>query len=127
MTIDHIAVYTSDIERLSNFYENYFYAILSDYSEDKKTGILKRYLKFDGGVKLELVTFPDLANDTAKRPHTGYGYVCISAGSRKSVDSVTARVFRDGYHVMGIPKVADDGLYKSCIEDPDGNLIEITE
>ena len=127
MTIDHIAVYTLNIERLSDFYENYFYAIRTNDYEDKKTGIIKRNLKFDGGVKLVLITFPDLETDTAKRPHAGYGHLCISAGSRKGVDSVTARVFKAGYHVIGIPGINNDGLYESCIQDPDGNHVEIIE
>ena len=127
MTIDHIALYTLDIERLSDFYENYFYAIrINDY-ENKGTNVLKRFLQFDGGIKLEIIMIPGIAGDTSKRPHVGYGHICISAGGRKGVDSVTARVFREGYHVIGIPQVTENGCYESCIEDPDGNTVEVME
>lgn len=127
MTFDHVAVYTMDAERLADFYEDYFYAIRINDEEKNESGVVKTYLKFDGGVKLELIELPNSAGGTAKQPHVGYAHICICAGSRKSVDSVAARVFKAGYHVEKAPQITDSGRYESFIEDPDGNSIEITE
>ena len=33
----------------------------------------------------------------------------------------------DGYPVISGPRVTGDGYYESCILDPEGNRIEITE
>lgn len=129
MKINHIAIYTTDLERLSEFYEEYFYAI-KDKGKDyvnPTTGLKTRFLKFDNDVKLEIMTKPGLEEGEKGFPNTGFAHFCISAGSQKQVDSVTARLFKTGFHVVKPPRITGDGYYESCIEDPDGNLVEITE
>jgi lactoylglutathione lyase len=56
----------------------------------------------------------------------GWAHIAISLGSRESVNQMTARLQNDGYHLVNGPRVTGDGYYESVIEDPEGNLIEIT-
>ncbi len=39
---------------------------------------------------------------------------------------MTARLKKDGYPLVNGPRVTGDGYYESVIEDPEGNLIELT-
>jgi len=126
VTIDRITIYTADIEKLSDFYENYFYAIRGDDSADEHKGTLSVYLKFDGDAVLELVEVKSSGGGARAEQRIGRGSFCIAAGSRKSVDSVSARVFREGYRVVEVPHATGSGSYEGLIEDPDGNLVRVT-
>ena len=44
-----------------------------------------------------------------------------------SLDELTGRLRADGYAVVSGPRTTGDGYYESCVEGPEGNLIEITE
>ena len=39
---------------------------------------------------------------------------------------LTEQLRADGYRVVDGPRTTGDGYYESCIEGPEGNLIEIT-
>ncbi len=39
---------------------------------------------------------------------------------------MTERLKNNGYPVISGPRVTGDGYYESVIEDPEGNLIELT-
>jgi len=39
---------------------------------------------------------------------------------------MTARLKNDGYSIVNGPRVTGDGYFESVIEDPEGNLIELT-
>ena len=42
------------------------------------------------------------------------------------MDSLTARLRRDDYAIVDGPRVTGDGFYESAVEDPEGNIVEIT-
>lgn len=39
---------------------------------------------------------------------------------------MTVRLQNDGYRLVNGPRVTGDGYYESVIEDPEGNLLELT-
>jgi len=57
---------------------------------------------------------------------TGYAHIAFSVGNQQAVDTLTARIRKDGYIVASGPRVTGDGYYESCVLDPDGNRVEIT-
>ena len=57
----------------------------------------------------------------------GLAHFAISVGSREMVDQLTHKMRRDGIRIVGTPRVTGDGYYESIVEDPEGNLVEITE
>ena len=57
----------------------------------------------------------------------GYAHVAISVGSRDEVDRLAGRMAADGVRVVSQPRETGDGYYEAVVEDPDGNLVEITE
>jgi lactoylglutathione lyase len=52
--------------------------------------------------------------------------LAISVGSKEKVIALTEEIRQDGYVVYREPRTTSDGYFESVIEDPDGNLIEIT-
>ena len=129
MRIEHIAIYTEELERMRQFYITYFKAMSNEGYRNEKTGFRSYFLTFEDGARLELMTRPELLRKDS--PGTGYiaGYshLAFSLGSRDLVNSLTDRLEQDGYSVVSRPRVTGDGYYESGILDPDGNYIEITE
>ena len=110
MKINHIALYTNDLERIREFYEKYFGAKANTKYHNKNTGLQTYFLGFEGSdTRLEIMTRPE-----------------ISTGSDSEVDRLTEMLVKDGYKCLSGPRTTGDGYYESVIEDPDGNLIEIT-
>ncbi len=130
MRIDHIAIYTEDLERLKQFYLTYFHAVSNRGYHNERTGLRTYFLTFEDGTRLELMTRPGMMIVDAPQASaylTGYTHLAFSVGSRELVNSLTDRLERDGYPVVSRPRVTGDGYYESGILDPDGNYIELTE
>jgi lactoylglutathione lyase len=126
--IEHVALWTRDLERLKAFYETYFQARAGDKYVNPDKQFESYFLTFSSGARLELMrmpTIPESLNDVEAQ-FTGYIHLALSVGSRKQVDDLTARLREDGYRVVDGPRQTGDGYYESCILDPDGNRIEIT-
>lgn len=55
MKIEHIAMYTQDLDRLRVFYETYFGAVSNDKYTNEKKGFHSYFLTFDSGARLEIM------------------------------------------------------------------------
>lgn len=125
MRIDHIALFTQDIERLCAFYCTYFDARTGEPYHNPRTGLMTRFVYFGDGARLEIMFRPDVT-EAPKPSRLGYAHVAFDVGSRDAVDALTDRLRADGYTVVSGPRVTGDGYYESCALDPDGNVVEIT-
>ena len=109
MRINHLAVYTQDIERLRLFYELYFHAHTGEPYHNPLTGLKTYFLTFDDGdVRLELMTGPELNTNMPEEAHTGYAHLAFSVGSREAVNLLTARIQSDHYQVLSAPRTTGD-------------------
>lgn len=127
MRINHIALYTRDLEKLKKFYESYFNAQANDGYHNERTGLRTYFLSFQDSTRLELMSRPNMEEQNSSTIHLGYIHLAFSVGSREEVDNLTERLGRDGYTILSNPRTTGDGYYESCILDPDGNQIEIVE
>ncbi len=57
----------------------------------------------------------------------GLAHIAFSVGSKKVVDQLTTNLQANGFSVVSGPRTTGDGYYESCVLDPDGNRVEITE
>ena len=128
MKIEHVAIWSKDIETLKQFYESHFGAT-SDKKYTNKTGEFKSYfLSFNSGARLELMrmsSIPETTNDPHKQ-FTGLIHLAISVGSEEKVDELTNEIKKAGYEIISEPRKTGDGYYESIVLDPEGNRIEIT-
>jgi len=125
VSIEHIAIYTKDLERLKAFYTKYFCA-KSNQRYQNKSGFSSYFLKFPTGARLELMSHTELSDGEQQERAVGISHIAFSVSSRGDVDAITERIVRDGYTLLSSPRNTGDGYYESCIADPDGNRIEIT-
>lgn len=128
MKIEHVAIWTRDLERLKAFYTAYFDARAGDKYVNREKQFESYFLEFSAGARLELMSMPSIpasANDS-ERQFTGLIHLAFATGSEEQVDRLTRRLERDGYQVLDGPRRTGDGYYESVVFDPDGNRIEIT-
>lgn len=124
MKIEHIALWTKDIEKMKTFYEKYFNVKSTELYVNPKTKFCSYFLIFESGSRLELTSKPFLSDrsvDTA-----GYTHLAISVGAKADVDTFIKTILSAGYPLLNGPRTTGDGYYEAVIQDPEGNLIEIT-
>jgi len=125
MHLDHVSIYTNDLERLKDFYVKYFSGKANEKYHNVRTGIQTYFLSFDGGARLELMLKPELSERDKSRSSDGLTHISMCVGSREKVDELTQILIKDGYVLKSGPRETGDGYYESCILDPDFNEVEI--
>jgi lactoylglutathione lyase len=126
MHIEHIAIWTQDIERLKAFYVTYFDGKANDKYANAEKQFESYFLAFASGARLELMQMPTTPESSNESQAIGYAHLAFSVGSEAGVDTLTGRLWEDGYQVVSRPRRTGDGYYESCVLDPDGNRVEVT-
>lgn len=126
--IEHIALWTEDVERLADFYAKYLGASIGPKYTNVSKGFESRFLTFASGARLELMKTSTLrpVRHESGAQRMGLTHLAFSLGAETRVDELT-RTLRDaGYPVEQGPRRTGDGYYESIVFDPDGNRVELT-
>ena len=125
MHIDHIALWTIDIERLKDFYTKLFNCKVSERYNNPKKQFSSYFLSFTSGARLEIMQRHDISEST-NIEYIGLAHFAICVGSNQQVDEMTVMLENAGVTIESYPRTTGDGCYESVILDPDNNKIEIT-
>lgn len=126
MKIEHVAVYTQDLEGMRNFFETYFNAKSNQLYHHQKTNFKSYFLTFEDGARLEIMTRDDVVDKPRQLNHLGLIHLAFSLGSKEAVDNLTASLQVDGYSILSGPRTTGDGYYESCVLGFDAIQIELT-
>jgi lactoylglutathione lyase len=128
VTIEHVALWTEDLERLKAFYVRYFGVTAGEKYDPDDRPFESYFLSFSDGARLELMRRPDIVDPKlgAGVQTMGWTHIAISVGSPERVDSLTAELDEAGYIIASPARTTGDGYYESVVLDPDGNRVEIT-
>jgi lactoylglutathione lyase len=124
MRIEHVALWTEDLETLRTFYEQRLGG--RPGPRYARAGFASYFVEFDGGPRVELMQMPEIAARDRSVQDAGWIHVAFAVGSRADVDRLTAELAAAGVPVADGPRETGDGYYESVVLDPDGNRIELT-
>ncbi|HFI0457475.1 TPA: VOC family protein [Streptococcus suis] len=126
MRIEHIAIYTQDLEGMRNFFETYFHAQSNQLYHNQKTSFKSYFLTFEDGARLEIMTRDDVVDKPSQLNHLGLIHLAFSLGSEVAVNELTERLVAADYPLLSGPRVTGDGYYESCVLGFEGVQIELT-
>jgi lactoylglutathione lyase len=125
MHIEHIAIWVKDLDVSTDFYTKFFGAKIGTLYHNPKTNFNSRFIAFDSGTRIEIMTRPDITENPVNNAF-GYTHIALSVGSADEVNRLTKLLSENGVTILSQPRTTGDGYYESKIADPDGNEIEIT-
>ncbi|MEA3313940.1 MAG: VOC family protein [Caldisericota bacterium] len=128
MRIEHVAIWTGDLERLKRFYTKYFNCIAGNKYRNELNDFESYFLSFDNGARLEIMKMPSIPSNLndSKIQYEGIIHLAISVGSKEKVVEITEKLRSDEYTIVSEPQTTGDGYFESCVLDSDGNRVEIT-
>jgi lactoylglutathione lyase len=126
MKIDHVALWATDLERVVQFYVQFFGAQPGATYTNPHKAFQSCFLTFGSGPRLEVMRKPGLAEGVPDGSRAGLSHLAFSLGSVEQVDRLTERLRREGYAVADGPRWTGDGYYESVVLDPEGNRVELT-
>ena len=126
MKIEHIAIWTKDLESMRAFYLQFFDVTSNEKYYNPVKKFSSYFLSFENGARIELMHRQDIIELIDSGSKLGLAHFAVSVGSKENVDLLTEQIRAGGYRVIGEPRTTGDGYYESVVSDPEGNLIEIT-
>ncbi|MGO4928474.1 VOC family protein [Fundicoccus sp. Sow4_F4] len=124
MHIEHVAIWVKDLEKMRAFYVDYFNVSSSELYYNPKTQFQSYFLTFESGSRLELMTKKFLAGRAVDI--FGYAHLAIAVGGKADVDAFVEKMVSKQYPLLNGPRMTGDGYYEAVVQDPEGNLIELT-
>lgn len=129
MTLEHVAIWTNQLEVLRSFYETYFAGASNQKYINEAKGFSSYFISFAGGARLELMTMatvPVNLNDTVKSQHLGIIHLAFGVDSVAEVDRKSQELAAAGFPILSGPRFTGDGYYEFETLDPDNNRLEVT-
>ena len=129
MLIEHIAIWTKDLDNLKNYYETYFNASSGEKYRNESKEFESYFLSFDSGARLEIMKMPSVQenkNDTITNQHLGIIHLAFGMNTKNEVDRKAEELRSAGFSILSGPRATGDGYYEFETLDPDNNRIEVT-
>jgi lactoylglutathione lyase len=128
MTIDHIAIWTTQPEQLKDYYVKYFNGSANEKYFNKETLFESYFITFDSGSKLEIMKKPGIPvnlNDREEKQHQGIIHISFGVESMEMVTGKSKELSEAGFKILRGPRKTGDGYFEFETLDPDNNRIEV--
>jgi len=129
MTLEHVAIWTSKLEMLKDFYVKHFGGVANSKYTNETRQFQSYFLTFSSGARLELMSMigiPDNTNDTITRQHLGIIHLAFGVNTIADVDQKAIELKAAGLPILSGPRKTGDGYYEFETLDPDNNRLEVT-
>jgi lactoylglutathione lyase len=123
--LEHVALWVRDLDAVAAFYARYFDARVGAHYQNPRKGFQSRFLEFDAGARLEIMTRTDVLT-RGSGESLGFAHVAIAIGDEAAVDALAARFRAEGVALVDGPRRTGDGYYECVVLDPEGNRVEVT-
>ena len=129
MILEHIAIWTNQLEELKDYYSHYFGGQPNKKYTNEKKEFHSYFLTFSSGAKLEIMSKPNIPenkNDTVKAQHQGIIHIAFSVDTIQEVDDKAKQLINNDFQILSGPRKTGDGYYEFETLDPDNNRLEVT-
>lgn len=129
MKLDHVAIWTDNLEVLKDYYVKYFGGISNTKYTNTKKQFSSYFITFNSGARLEIMSMPNIpnnANDNIVKQHKGIIHMAFGLDTIQQVDEKLCELRNNGFEILSKPRVTGDNYYEFETLDPDGNRLEIT-
>ncbi len=126
MKLNHVALWTLNLESAVAFWREYFDAEIGEkYESRNRPGFSSRFIKLpNNDIRIEIMEGPWVTPYADEA--CGWAHIAFSVGSVEAVDNLAQRFRHDGL-LASPPRRTGDGYYEAVIRSPEGILIEIVE
>ena len=129
MTIDHVAIWTSQLERLKDYYIRYFNGRANKKYLNRERHFESYFVSFDSGTRLELMQMPGIPenlNDPVEKQYQGIIHISFGMENMDLVNEKFNELKKDGFKILRGPRKTGDGYWEFETLDPDNNRIEVS-
>ena len=129
MTLEHVAIWTDQLEVLKDFYVTYFDGVSNSKYINSSKQFHSYFLTFESGARLELMSMPDIpanTNDRVIKQHKGIIHLAFGVNTTGEVDQKAVELKAAGFTILSGPRKTGDGYYEFETLDPDNNRLEVT-
>lgn len=129
MPLDHVAIWTSNLEQLKDYYTKYFGGQANEKYTNAETHFESYFISFGSGARLELMErpwIPENLNDRIEKQHLGLIHLAFGLESMENVTDKYKELAKDGFKIIRGPRKTGDGYYEFETLDPDNNRIEVS-
>lgn len=129
MILDHIAIWTGNLELLKDYYVNFFDGVANSKYVNRETMFESYFISFGSGCRIELMQRPGVPsnmNDTVGKQHTGIIHIAFGMKSMEQVVAKSEELRGAGFRILRGPRITGDGYFEFETLDPDNNRIEVT-
>ena len=128
MIIDHVALWTDQLENLKDYYVKYFDGVSNKKYINPETKFESYFISFESGSRIELMYKPGIPsnlNDTIVKQHTGLIHLSFGVKNMQMVDEKCNLLSHNGYKILRGPRKTGDGYWEFETLDPDNNRLEV--
>jgi lactoylglutathione lyase len=129
MIVDHVAIWTNQLEHLKDFYVKYFNGRANEKYINREKHFESYFVRFDSGSRIELMQMPGIPenqNDTAGKQHQGLIHISFAVATMKEVSEKAVELELAGFKILRGPRKTGDGYFEFETLDPDENRIEVS-
>ncbi len=129
MTLEHVAIWTQNLEQLKDFYVTYFGGLPNEKYNNPQKQFSSYFIRFKSGARLELMSRPDIpanVNDSIVKQYLGIIHLAFGVDTMDELDRKAEELKNAGFQILSGPRKTGDGYYEFETLDPDNNRIEVT-
>src|SRR6185295_9892105 len=115
MTLEHVAIWSVNLEELKHYYIKYFGATANEKYSNEQNQFHSYFLTFGSRARLEIMTkpgIPDNKNDRETEQHKGIIHLAFGVNTIIEVDEKANQLRSDGFKILRGPRKTGDGYYE---------------
>jgi len=129
MILDHIAIWTRNLELLKEYYVKFFDGRANAKYINRETKFESYFISFTSGSRLEIMQLPGIPpnlNDPVEKQYIGIIHMAFGMESMEQVEAKSEELRKAGFRILRGPRKTGDGYFEFETLDPDNNRIEVT-